>query len=122
MSDFGNDNYFAACEINNTFSSVFSSTNLEDVYCILNNVLDDDWSSLISTEWTHNYLVSLNTTKSTGSDGINLRVYNFAAEVIAEPLTHLFNTCILEKRVPSIWKTAHVIPVPKCCPSKLEDL
>ena len=54
--------------------------------------------------------------KSSGPDGLPnwaLREYAFA---ISEPLCHIFNYSLQNGVVPSIWKAANVVFIPKCHP------
>ena len=42
-----------------------------------------------------------------------------AAEVLAEPLTDIFNSCLREGQYPKIWKQEYVTPVPKTKQNKM---
>lgn len=59
--------------------------------------------------------------KATGSDDIPTKLYKKAALVLAEPLYHLMTECIRQRRFPSAWKTADVIPVPKTTGKSVDD-
>ena len=54
---------------------------------------------------------SLNKTKSSGPDGIHPRVYIELSDIIAAPLTTIFNSSIQQKSVPNDWKLAIVSPI-----------
>ena len=56
-------------------------------------------------------LQSLNKAKSAGPDGIHPRVYQELSDVIAAPLTRIFNSSIHQKSVPRDWKIAIVSPI-----------
>lgn len=58
-------------------------------------------------------LAAICTRKSTGSDGIPAIAWIKLSSVLSEPLCHIFNTCMITANLPSKWKTAHVVPVPK---------
>ena len=96
-----NDNF---CRAMNT--SNYSSSSLSATYP------DDAWSLPIEvTEvWQCLHRLPL---KATGSDGVPTKLYKTAALILAEPICSLINECIRQRKFPSIWKIADVIPVPK---------
>ena len=58
-------------------------------------------------------LKSLDTTKSSGPDGISPRMLKEASTVIYKPLTKLINLSLSTCRVPEAWKRANVLPLHK---------
>ena len=54
---------------------------------------------------------SLDANKSTGPDGIPVRLIKLIAILIAEPLAALFNKSLAEGRYPSKFKEAHIKPI-----------
>ena len=67
-------------------------------------------------------LSKINTRKAAGPDNINSRVLKVGAEQLAAPLTHLFNLSLTTGRVPKLWKSSCIVPVPKKGrPSVLND-
>ena len=48
-----------------------------------------------------------------GPDGLDPHLLQIAAEIIAEPLTHIFNLTIENCQIPKIWKAAYVVPLLK---------
>ena len=60
-----------------------------------------------------NTLLSLNTDKATGPDGIPARILKVSAPVIADSLAALFNASLDDDAFPSDWKEANVFPVYK---------
>ena len=42
--------------------------------------------------------------------------------LLADPLSRLFNLSVNSRIVPKIWKMAHICPIPKSTPAKLNDL
>ena len=66
-------------------------------------------------------LASLDTTKSNGPDGISARMLKFTAYSIAPAVTILFNLSLKLGRVPSAWKSSHIIPIPKIPKAKSPD-
>ena len=67
-------------------------------------------------------LDQLNTSKSTGSDGLPAVLLKAASKYLAGPLTHLFCLSISERVVPDYWKFADIIPIPKKPSCTLNDL
>ena len=51
--------------------------------------------------------------KSAGPDGLDPHLLQIAAEIIAEPLTHIFNLTIENGQILKIWKAANVVPLLK---------
>jgi len=55
----------------------------------------------------------LNTTKAPGPDGINNKILKKAKHALKEIVAHLFNICLTESFVPTQWKEANIITIPK---------
>ena len=51
--------------------------------------------------------------KSTGCDGISVKLLKIALLYIAETLTYIYNLCIQKNVFPTAFKRAKVIPLPK---------
>ena len=58
-------------------------------------------------------LSHLDTSKSTGPDGISARLLKLAVPSISGSLATLFNHSLMSGRVPNEWKVANITPVPK---------
>ena len=58
-------------------------------------------------------LLNLDQTKAGGPDDISARLLETVANEITPSLTRLFNLSLRSGEVPTIWKQANVIPVPK---------
>ena len=58
-------------------------------------------------------LASLDVSKSSGHDGISARMLKSTAHSIAPSLTKLFNLLMQRNTLPSAWKKAIVVPIPK---------
>ncbi|KAF2348222.1 Reverse transcriptase domain [Trinorchestia longiramus] len=67
--------------------------------------------SVFAVEEVEKHLSILNLCKSTGPDGLNLRILKETAEVISEPLTNIFNRSLETGMVPEDWKRANVTPI-----------
>ena len=76
-----------------------SSTFPEEIFCTEEEVLD--------------LLLTVDTSKATGSDGISGRMLKSITYYIAHGLTELFNLSIRAGRIPQQWKTSSVVPIPK---------
>ena len=58
-------------------------------------------------------ITSLKNKKSSGPDDINSNVLKLPLPYTVTSLTHIFNLCIKKNKVPSLLKSAKVIPLPK---------
>ena len=76
-----------------------AQSELSDVYIQESEILD--------------ILKSIDTSKSTGPDGISPRMLKEAAAVIYPSLCRLINLSLSSCKVPSEWKKAHVLPLHK---------
>ena len=76
------------------------------------DLVDDDWSPQINVEDVWQMLQNL-PIKSTGIDDIPMIIYKKSAIILAEPIHHLLSESLRQRRLPKLWKTASVIPVPK---------
>ena len=61
----------------------------------------------------HNLLVHLDSTKSTGCDGISAKMLKQTADSTALIVSKLVNLSISRGKFPSEWKVARVVPIPK---------
>ena len=62
---------------------------------------------------TENALQQIKVNKAVGPDNVPAWVLRDNASTLAAPLTALFNTSLRYGVIPALWKTAHVIPLPK---------
>ena len=58
-------------------------------------------------------LLTLDTSKSNGVDGISATMLKATAASIAPGITELFNKSIQPGTFPEAWKTSSVVPIPK---------
>jgi len=58
-------------------------------------------------------LKTLNTAKSGGPDGIQLKIIKISAYLIAKPISDIYMASWYSGIFPSRWKVSHVIPIPK---------
>ena len=68
---------------------------------------------LTSREEVAQALANLDTNKATGMDDISAWMLKTTAPAISDSLCDLFNSSLRLSQIPSEWKAARVIPVPK---------
>ena len=68
---------------------------------------------LCTEESVFELLSNLDTTKSTGSDGISSKMLKCTSLSIADPLHKLFNNSISTGILPTDWKMGRITPIPK---------
>ena len=66
-----------------------------------------------SEQEVYDLIQSLDSTKSTGHDGISVKILKGAGKAIVPSLTLLINLCLKEKVFPDEWKKANVLPLHK---------
>jgi len=104
----------AADALNSAFSSVFTKQSVHHEDALLPAPGDhEDWKICVSIETTQNLIKKLKLGKAAGNDGLTPHLLKSARDVIAAPLTHLFACSISSRSVPSRWKQAIVVPIPK---------
>ena len=107
--------------INDKFADVFSATpNWNEVTSLLKD--DDSWHVDTSVNVVFRELIRLDTSKSGGSDGISPRLLKEGASILAAPVAHLLSLSIQDASVPTQWKSANIIPLPKSSSVTLENL
>ena len=67
----------------------------------------------ISASTVLSHLLSLDTTKATGPDGLSARFLKEVSNVIVEPLTVLYNESLQTGVIPLEWKKSHITLVHK---------
>ena len=112
----------AANVINSNFASVFVNENKEEKLFQSYDEKDAGWSIHIPVSKVAVMLSKTKIGKSMGSDGIPTILYRAAADVLAPPLTHIFNMSISGRCFPKRWKFAHVSPLPKTSPPDIHNL
>ena len=101
--------------LNNFFSQCFNRS----IPPLLNDVVQSDSESscpehlLCSEDTVLDLLLSLDTTKASGPDGISAKMLKNTATSIASSITKIFNQSITTGQVPSGWKSSLVVPIPK---------
>ena len=103
-SNIFNDYFSMQCSLNHT-SSTLPSLNLK-THSFLQNIYS-------SEEKISAIILSLNSKKAHGYDGISINMLKMCAPLVAKPLNLIFTKCFLEGVFPNIWKLANVQPVHK---------
>ena len=105
--------------LNNQFFSNFNHTTTPNCDTSAVNNLDNlDQSHfpeefLCTEDKMLSLISSLDTSKSTGADGVSAKMLKSTAPFIAKSLTKLFNKSLRSGKFPSDWKVARVVPIPK---------
>ena len=69
----------------------------------------------ITVKQVRKIIAKLDSSKSSGPDGIPVVVLKECAPELAPVFTKVFNRCLLQGEFPKCWKSASVVPVPKKC-------
>lgn len=104
-------------ELNDFFCSVMSASSS---HLISSDFEDDEWLPQIEPEDVWQLLSHLRP-KATGSDDIPTLLYKRSALVLADPLHHLITECLRQRKIPTLWKIADVVPVPKISNASIND-
>ena len=102
--------------LNEFFHSCFNTalpplTQEEDSEPIVPTLCPEDL--LCTEEEVLDLLQQLDTSKSSGPDGISAKMLKGVASSLAPVLVQIFNLSILDVKVPSQWKFSRVVPIPK---------
>ena len=110
------------------------TSKINDFFCSVSSVLDplppdneyfefsvDHLPSefIISIQEVEKQLLKTNTRKASGPDHIPNWIIKDMAAILAPPVCAIFNSSIQNGIVPSLWKSAEVIPLPKVTPPKV---
>ena len=80
------------------------------------------WNPDTSVANVRKLIQSLNTKKAPGSDNVTPRILVESCDVLEGPIAHLFSVSVKEKTVPSQWKIANILPIPKKKNPTIQDL
>ena len=86
-------------EVNDGSCTESSDESIEDLFC--------------EVEQVEELLLKLDTSKSSGPDGISGKMLKCTAACIAPSVTRLFNLSIRLGKLPDAWKASFVVPIPK---------
>ena len=107
-------------DINEFFHSVSSYLNLLPAPPAITE-RDVPNKYIISITDVEHVLMKTDTTKAPGPDGIPNWILHDLAGLISKPICCIFNFSIREGSVPSCWKRADVVPIPKSNPPKSNE-
>jgi hypothetical protein len=80
------------------------------------------WPFEVSEQEVKKHLLTLNPSKSSGSDAIPNKVYSRLAFFLAHPLKTIFEASLRRKDFPAAWKKGIMVPLPKTRPAKIDKL
>jgi hypothetical protein len=109
-------------KVNQFFHSV--SSHLEPLssdnrYLSLDCSVPDEY--IVSVGDMEKRLLSLNTKKSSGPDGLPVWIFHDFAHVLAGPLASIANASLRDGQMPDQWKLSDTVPIPKVIPAKAID-
>jgi hypothetical protein len=111
------DELALANKIKLTFQSVSSSLpKLIPTHQSPASILPDQYC--VSVEEVEKNLLKIKPHKACGPDGIPNWIYRDFAGYLAAPIACIFNSSFREGHIPSIWKSADVVPIPKINPPR----
>ena len=105
-------------------SSFLSNSNIDTSHAQLPPSINhqENLTTITASEQeVYDLLLSLDTSKATGPDGISAKLLFEAGRAIVPTLTRLFNLCLTLSKFPQMWKYANVLPLHKkgatseCC-------
>ena len=112
-----------AHEIANTINKMFleplndfqplNSINLTNTHEIIHTLCN---SLHVSEEDVYKVLKLTNPFKVSGPDNILAWIYTQFAEILSLPVSIILNSSYEEQKLPSVWKTSNVVPIPKTTP------
>jgi hypothetical protein len=100
-----------AIEINDSFTKVFEPEDI-DKFIIKNKNYDPATFHETNEYLVYQELIKIKSSAS-GPDGIPGTILRDYANILAAPLTLIFNRSFSQLKFPSAWKKAHVIPIKK---------
>ncbi len=107
----------------NSFYNRFDTTAFSGEIQDLQHKLDDNQHFCINQRDVEKAFLSVKVNKSSGPDNICGRVLKFCAKELSPVFHCIFNMSLSVQHVPSVWKDAVVVSVPKLgCPKMLNDL
>ena len=101
-----------ATHFSNSDSLLFTETDIKD----------DNWCISISEFEVRRKLRRYPVKKASGLDGIPTRIYVELADIIAQPLTVMFNQSCKQRKFPESWKAGVMVPVPKTKKPEIDKL
>ncbi len=103
-------------DLPNTFNSFFSRFEISDFSESISRFkksLDPRNEIVISQECVTTLFKRVKTRKAAGPDAICGRTLHYCADQLSGVFTRLFQMCADLGQIPTLWKTATIIPIPK---------
>lgn len=76
----------------------------------------------VSEQEVFKMLNLVNPRKSTGSDHIPSLLWSKLSDTLCTPLCYIYNKCLEQADLPSRWKIADIVPLPKSSPPKIDNV
>ena len=115
-------NLDAADAINSVLCKVFQRESFDYQPNISADSIINPWYTDITVDKVFWALVNYPSHKAYGADSIPTFLYQCVAHIICIPLCNIFNSSIIERTFPAVWKHSHVIPTPKCASPSINDI
>ena len=112
-------------QLNIAFHNIWKTTTQPDISQFIkqpNKQQNQDHTPItITAEQINNELMKLNK-KAPGPDNLNNSLLKGARHSINEIIAHLFNISVHHSFIPTQWKQANIVPIPKTkCPTTTND-
>ena len=104
-------------ELTDVFNSYFNDRPDTE----LRHLSNEEWDINVDSMVVHHHLTRLKSNQATGYDGISAFLLRESADVICEPLAHIFESSIRSRTFPLYWKNAYVKPIPKVRKPTIND-
>ena len=111
----------AADDMNRIFAEAFTKSTIQEFSTCSQSHLNEAWNPVCNQTIVNYHLKALKSGKAAGNDNLTPRLLKATADILVNPLTHLFSLSLSSCKVPELWKTAHVVPVPKKSCSTVYD-
>jgi len=112
MLNYLNEHFITAGHLFDSFNSDLKSHALTDEPSVVSRP-PVDCSFHFEPSEVHSVLKKLDSKKSAGPDSLVPFFLKLAADLIAEPLTSIFNLSLSTNKLPKVWKSAFVLPLLK---------
>ena len=109
----------------NAINDHFTSAFVESSPIKLNSSACSNYPSLdisFTIDDVHQAITAYPSNKACGADKVTTHLYKLIADIIADPLCHIFNLSLDKCIFPNCWKSAKVVAVPKCKNPSIKDL
>lgn len=116
------DHVGKANAINNMFTNVSAHIDPLDMSKLPTYLPAETPAPQLNPWEVYSELKKVKASKATGPDGVKPQLVKEFAYELSIPLTDILNSSYVEGVVPTQWKKAHVVPIPKTNPPNIEKL